>query len=225
MVNVPRVAIVTGASGCFGGAIARRLAVDAATVLVSYRSNRDAADTVVDAIVAAGGIATSYQADVTRPAEVRGMFDAAEQRYGAVDVVVNAARMHLGANLLDIGLDEFDRLSRTNIRGAFLVSQHASHRVRRGGAIVNLISSTHGPTPAALDTAVRAITEGMAGELAGRDITLNAIVCPPARHANTTATGQPLTEAVAQLAGATRWVTGQVISVQGSAAHPSDEEH
>lgn len=216
MVEHARVAVVTGASGCFGGAIARRLAAQGSAVLVAYRTNRDAADAVVDAITCAGGSATSYRSDLTDPAEVRGLFDAAQQRYGAVDVVVNAARLRIGSRLVDVRLQDYDRILQTNVRGAFMVNQQAAHRLRPGGAIVNLLSGGSRIPPTS-DAAVEAITRGLAGELAGHDITVNAVVCAAAAAAyEPAAVTIDVPETVAHLAGPTRWLTGQVIVVQYS---------
>lgn len=64
-------------------------------------------------------------------------FDATSEAFGGVDVVVNTAGIMVLGSIVDLDLDDLDRMHRTNIRGAFVVSQQAARRVRRGGAIIN----------------------------------------------------------------------------------------
>ena len=88
-----KVAIVTGASGGIGAAIAQRLARDGFTVVVNYASNAGPAEALVAKIESAGGRAVAAQADIADPAAVARLFDTAEAAFGGVDVVVNNAGM------------------------------------------------------------------------------------------------------------------------------------
>jgi 3-oxoacyl-[acyl-carrier protein] reductase len=237
----PRVAIVTGGSGGIGRAVAERLAADGLSVVVNYAGRASAADEAVAAIEAAGGTAIAVRADVADEGEVTELFDTAEQRYGGVDVVVHAAGIMLLAPLVDLDLDDLDRMHRINIRGTFVVGQQAARRLRSGGAIVNFSSSV---TKLALPTytayaatkgAVDAMTLILAKELRGRDITVNAVAPGPtatplfldgkdaatvdhlAKLAPLERLGLPIdiAEAVSFLAGPARWVNGQVLYVNG----------
>src|SRR4051812_18317110 len=87
----PRVAIVTGGSRGIGRAAAERLAADGQHVVVVYAGNETEAKAAVAAIEDNGGTAVAVQADVADQASVSAVFDLAEQRYGGIDVVVNAA--------------------------------------------------------------------------------------------------------------------------------------
>ena len=239
-----RVAIVTGATGGIGSEIVKKLAADGMTVLLSYTGNEVRAKELVDEVTAAGGEASAFRADVADESDVEALFDAAEQRYGGVDVVVHTAGIMLLSPLAEQDLDVLDRMHRTNIRGTFVVDQQAARRLRRGGALINFSTSVTklglpGYTAyAASKGAVDAMTLILARELRGRDITVNAVAPGP------TATplfldGKPqevidrlasvpplerlglpadIAEVVAFLAGPGRWVNAQVIYTNGGAA-------
>jgi 3-oxoacyl-[acyl-carrier protein] reductase len=236
-----RVAIVTGASGGIGRAVAVRLAQAGMSVAVHYAGNRDRAQAVADEIVAAGGRALVVAADVADETQVAALFDQVVAEFGGVDVVVNTAGIMLLSPLAELNLDDFDRMHRTNVRGTFVVGQQAARRVRKGGAIINFSSSVAKialPTYtayAATKGAVDAMTLILAKEMRGRDVTVNAVAPGP------TATplfldgkpeqaidnlrnmsplerlGEPndIAEAVAFLAGPARWVNGQIIYANG----------
>lgn len=239
-----RVAVVTGASGGIGRAVAERLGRDGMTVVVHFAGNGGRAQEVVDAVTAAGGQATAVRADVADEAEVAALFDTAEQAHGGVDVVVNTAGIMLLSPLADLSLDDFDRMHRTNVRGTFVVSQQAARRLRPGGALVNFSSSVVElalPTYsayAATKGAVDAMTRILAEEMRGRDVTVNAVApgptatplfldgkpqeavdrlasMPPLERLGTP---EDVAEVVAFLAGPARWVNGQVLLANGGIA-------
>jgi len=240
-INDTRVAIVTGASGGIGRSVAERLAADGMRVIVHFAGNADRAEEAVDAITAAGGAATAIRADVAEADEVRALFDRAEERYGGVDVVVHAAGIMLLSPLVDLSLEDLDRMHRTNVRGTFAVDQQAARRLRSGGAIVNFSSSVvklalpSYTAYAATKGAVDAMTLILAKELRGRDITVNAVAPGPtatplfldgkdqatvdhlAGMAPLERLGTPddVAEAVAFLAGPARWINGQIVYVNG----------
>lgn len=236
-----RVAIVTGASGGIGSAVAERLAADGLSVVVHYAGKADRADALVERISDAGGIATALQADVADEAQVAAMFDQTETTYGGVDVVVHAAGIMILSPLVDFDLDDVDRMHRTNVRGTFVVDQHAARRLRDGGALVNFSSSVvkialpSYTAYAASKGAVDAMTLVLAKELRGRDITVNAVAPGPTATplfldgkdqdtVDRLASMPPLqrlgvpediAEAVSFLAGPARWVNGQILYVNG----------
>jgi 3-oxoacyl-[acyl-carrier protein] reductase len=213
-------------------------------VAVHYAGNKTNAEQAVSAITAAGGTALAVSGDVADEGDVTSAFDAVEAALGRVDVVVNTAGIMLLSAIETLNLDDLDRIYRTNIRGAFVVSQQAARRVRAGGAIINVSTSvtrTQLPTYgayAASKGAVEAMTLILARELRGKDITVNAIAPGPiatplfldgkdeatiARFASAAPLerlGRPedVAEAVCFLAGPARWVNGQVIFANGGLA-------
>lgn len=127
-----RVALVTGGSRGIGRESAERLAADGFAVVINYAGNRTEAEAAVAHVVAAGGEAFAHQADVADEVAVAALFDAAEETFGGVDVVVHAAGVMALSPLADLDLDELDRMYRTNIRGTFAVDQQAARRLRAG---------------------------------------------------------------------------------------------
>lgn len=236
-----RVAVVTGGSRGIGRESAERLAADGFAVVVNYAGNRTEAEAAVAAITAAGGEAFAQQADVADEVAVAALFDAAEETFGGVDVVVHAAGVIALAPLAELELDTLDRMHRTNIRGTFVVDQQAARRLREGGAIINFSSSVlslalPGYTAyAATKGAVEAMTLILARELRGRDVTVNAVAPGPTATAlfldgkdeETVArmaaqpplerlgTPQDIAEVVSFLAYPARWVNGQVLRANG----------
>jgi 3-oxoacyl-[acyl-carrier protein] reductase len=176
------VALVTGGSRGIGGAIARDLAAEGATVIVNYAQGAAAAEDTVAAIVAAGGAARAYQADVTDEAAVRALFDLAKSEFGGLDVLVNSAAITLDAPVARMLADDFERVMRVNTTGTFLCCREAARLMvaARRGAIVNLSSTTSQGGPgtanyAASKGAVIAFTLSIAAELAPYGIRANVV--------------------------------------------------
>jgi 3-oxoacyl-[acyl-carrier protein] reductase len=214
---------------------------DGYAVAIGFLGNDAAAKEVVEGIVAGGSSAIAAQADIADPAAVVELFDAAERAFGGIDVVVNAAGMMVLSPVVELDLDDLDRMYRTNIRGTFVVNQPAARRLRDGGAIINFSSSVVKlalPTYAAYAASKAAVDELsliLARELRGRNITVNALAPGPTATdlfldgkdeatVERMASASPLerlgapadiAELVAELAGPAHWVDGQTIYANG----------
>jgi 3-oxoacyl-[acyl-carrier protein] reductase len=176
-----KVAIVTGSSRGIGAATARRLAADGYRVTVNCVVNRDLAESVANEIKAAGGEAIWVQADVSDAAAVTRLFDATQQAFGGVDVVISNAGIMRLAPFGQMADADFDRMFDVNVKGGFNVMREAARRVRDGGRIISTSSSitllrspTYGPY-AASKAAQELFANILAKELAGRNISVNAI--------------------------------------------------
>ena len=240
-----KVAIVTGGSRGIGAAIAKRLARDGASVIVNYNGSADMAQEVIESIKSQGGQAIPVQADVSKTADVRRLFDQAIKGFGKVDILVNNAGVVLYKPLVEITEEEFDKIFAVNVKGTFFACQEAARRMADDGRIINFSSTTTAlmlPTYSAYVAtkgAVEQITRVLAKELGGRRITVNVVSPGPtdtelfgigktaeqkqrfAQMAALGRLGQPedIADVVAFLASDdARWITGQNIRINGGLA-------
>ena len=176
-----KVAVVTGASKGIGAGIAKALAAEGASVVVNYSSSKAGADTVVAAIVAAGGKAVAAGGDVSKAAEAQGIIDAAIKSYGRLDILVNNSGVYEMLPLETLTEQHFHKLFNINVLGLLLVTQAAAKHLGEGGSVINIGSaitrlkfpgaSVYTATKGAVDV----ITGVLAKELGGRKIRVNSI--------------------------------------------------
>jgi 3-oxoacyl-[acyl-carrier protein] reductase len=140
--------IITGAGQGIGEGIAKRLAQEGASVLVND-IDADNGEKVVAAIQAAGGKASFFRADVTKSADVKALVQAAVDRHGKLDAMVNnAGWTHRNRPALEVSEDEFDKVYAINMKSIYLSTIHAvpAFRANKGGSFIN-IASTAGVRP------------------------------------------------------------------------------
>ena len=180
--------IITGASRGIGAATARLAAERGYAVCVNYRANEAAARGVVSAIEAAGGRAVAVAADVSVEADVVRLFETVDRELGPLAALVNnAGILELQTRVERIDAVRLARVFATNVTGAFICAREAVRRMSTahggaGGAIVNVSSRAaqlgapgeyvdYAASKAALD----ALTVGLAKEVAGEGIRVNAV--------------------------------------------------
>lgn len=159
-----KTAIVTGASRGIGAACAAELARSGFSVAVNYRVNKSAAESVVNAVSAAGGQAFAVKADVSAPEEVTAMFEAVKERFGSVSLLVNNAGIsHIGL-LQDMTDGEIRRQLEVNLMGAIVCSREAARQMipRKSGSIIN-IASMWGEVGASCEAVYSACKAGIIG--------------------------------------------------------------
>ncbi len=183
-----KVLLVTGGSRGIGAATAWLAARQGWAVAVNYRGNSLAADEVVRDIRAAGGSAITVQADVADEAQVLRMFEKVDAKLGRLNGLVNnAGVVDVSARVDEMSLARWRRMFDINVIGSLLCAREAVRRMSsrhggEGGAIVNLSSAAArlgSPGQyvdyAAAKGAIDAFTIGLAKEVAGEGIRVNAV--------------------------------------------------
>ncbi|GJM84703.1 hypothetical protein PR202_ga00396 [Eleusine coracana subsp. coracana] len=187
-----RVALVTGGSRGIGREVCSHLAALGARVVVNYASNSAKADELVAELGSRGHRAVAVKADVSDPADVRALFDRAEEAFGSPPHIVVSCAGLLNPKypaLADTTVEDFDAMFRVNVRGTFLVCREAANRVpaNSGGRIVTFSSSIMGTllpgyaAYTATNGAVEAMTKILAKEVAAKGITANVVAPGPVR--------------------------------------------
>jgi NAD(P)-dependent dehydrogenase (short-subunit alcohol dehydrogenase family) len=138
-----KVAVVAGGAKNLGGLISTRLAEQGAKVVVHFNSDSTKADAdqTVAAIKASGGEAVAVQGDLTRPANVVKLFDAAVEAFGGLDVAINTTGMVIKKPILEVTEADYDRINAINAKAAFFFIQEAGRRLNDRGKICTIVTS------------------------------------------------------------------------------------
>ncbi len=159
-----QVVVVVGASSGIGRETAVRMARRGARVIVAARS-RAGLDELVEEITAEGGTAVAVAADVVDPAAMRGLADAAVERFGRLDTWVHAAAVAVYATFVDTTPEEFRRVVEVNLIGAANGASAALPRLREGGGALVVVSSMEARRAMPLHSAYAASKHGIDGML------------------------------------------------------------
>lgn len=233
-----KVAIVIGGSRGIGRAMARRLGLEGAAVVVGYAHRRQPADEVVAEIVEAGGRAAAQQVDISDRSQISGAFDAAESAFGPVDIVMANGATAVIKPAVDVTENDYDTVFDTNARGVFFVLHEAARRLNDHGRIV--VTSTAGTQMLFPGNSVYLGSKGaaeqfvrtFAQELAPRNITVNSVLpgytdtdLLPDRDRAVAAEASPFGRigqpedvadaAILLVCDDARWITGQAIGAAG----------
>src|ERR1700736_3530153 len=163
-----KIALITGGSRGIGAAIAKRLAADGANVAITYTKGADAAASVVKQIEGVGRKAIAIQAGAADADAVEAAVEKTVATFGRLDVLVNNAGSAVPKRFEETTLEELDRLTDINIRGAFVATQTALKHMKSGGRIISIGSAvgeralTPGLVPySATKGAVKMFTQGL----------------------------------------------------------------
>jgi 3-hydroxybutyrate dehydrogenase len=181
-----RVAVVTGSTSGIGYGIAEALAAEGAAIMLNGFGDAASIEALRAGLAAKHGVPVHYNAaDMSKPADIAGMIEAASRDLGSVDVLVNNAGIQHTALIEDFPAEKWDAVIAINLSAAFHAMQAAIPIMKRQrwGRIIN-IASAHGRVASAQKAAYVAAKHGIVGltkvaaiELANAGITCNAI-CP-----------------------------------------------
>ncbi|KAF0095142.1 MAG: 3-oxoacyl-acyl-carrier protein reductase [Puniceicoccaceae bacterium 5H] len=176
-----KVALVTGASGGIGHAIAARFAEEGAHVAVHYSSNEKPARELVEQIRSQGRKAEAFQADLAEVDAVTKLVHNVHSAFGRLDILVNNAGIPASGEVTSFTPEQYQQAFDVNVRAVFFAVQAAVPLMPDHGRIINISSgmvkrpSARGSIYAATKAAVDSFTQSFAHAFAERRITVNAI--------------------------------------------------
>ncbi len=158
-----KVAIVTGGNSGIGMAIALGLAREGANIVIDYIAHPEATEALEQQIAGLGDTAIGVEADVSKMADLQRLVDAAVEKFGRIDVMVNNAGVETRTSVLDTTEEQYDKVLSINLKSAFFGTQIAARQMIRqggGGRIIN-ITSVHEDWPMPGNTAYCLAKGGM----------------------------------------------------------------
>ena len=144
-----KVAIVTGGNSGIGMAIVLELAKQGANIVIDYVAHPEATEALEKQVAALGDQAIGVRADVSKVADLQNLINAAIQKFGRVDIVVNNAGVETRTSVLDTTEEQYEKVLAINLKSAFFGTQLAARQMIKqggGGRIIN-ITSVHEDWP------------------------------------------------------------------------------
>ena len=234
-----KTALVLGATGGIGEAVAIELAKNGYNIAIHYASN-EAKATELAAKLNPEVKSIAVKGDVADEAAMTAVFNQVKDAFGTIDAIVNTAGIMRLAPISSLDMDEFDAVMRTNVRGTFVVSKLATSFLNEAGVLINFSTSVtrtqfvNYGAYAAAKAAIESLTLVLARELRGKNIRVNTIAPGPtatplflegkteeqikglsmSNPLERLGTPEDIAEAVQSVVNA-QWINGQTIFVNG----------
>jgi len=177
-----KVALVTGGSRGMGAAIAKRLAAEGATVVITYHRSPEKAQAVIAAIEQQGHKAFAIAADSADPAAIDAAINTTVNHYGRIDILVNNAGVYIGKPVGAYTQEDYNSTMDVNVRAVFFAANNVAAHMPRGGRIITIgsnMAERAGGTQSVLytmsKTALTGLTKGLAHDLGPKGITINLV--------------------------------------------------
>jgi 3-oxoacyl-[acyl-carrier protein] reductase len=193
-----KVAVITGSSKGIGAGIAKEYAREGAKVVVNYSSSKESADRVIEEITQNGGTAIAVQADISKIADIKRLFEETRKAYGRLDILVNNASVWRYEMLADVSEETFQLQVTTGLMAQIFCAKEAAAMFdEAGGSIINLSSTISlNPIPGtliycAVKASIDSIARTLAKELGPKNIRVNTIAPGMTESEGSTADGRP----------------------------------
>lgn len=182
-----KVVLIAGGAKNLGGLLSRNFASKGAKVVIHYNSDNtkiDAEKTQTD-IIAAGGEAFLFQADLTNVKNISRLFDSAIERFGGIDIAINTVGKVLKKSFLDTTEEEYDSMSDINAKIAYFFIQEAGKKLNNNGKINTIVTSLlaaftgYYSTYAGAKAPVEHFTRAASKEFGSRGISVTAVAPGP----------------------------------------------
>ncbi|KAH8557109.1 3-oxoacyl-reductase [Umbelopsis sp. PMI_123] len=180
-----KVAIITGGTRGIGEGIVKAFAEQGASIVVTFNTSEDQANSVVKKIKENGGQAISVQADLGDVSGPKKIVDETIKAFGKIDIIVNNAAITLMQPMDKAEAEDIDRLYQVNVRGAILLIKESSPHLQENGRIINISSaSARYPVPglylySATKAALQSLSRTWANEFGSKNITSNTVAPGP----------------------------------------------
>lgn len=185
-----KVALITGSARGLGKAIAERYAEMGADIVINYSKDKKSAEETSDKIKSFGVRCITVQADTSKVADIKRLFDETKKAFGKINIVVANAGIELVETpVTSFTEEQFDRVFSINTKGSYFTIQEAARTVEDNGRIIYIASSTTSfPVPGMAvyggsKTTPRYLVDVLSKEIGYRGVTVNSIIPFAVDHA------------------------------------------
>lgn len=235
--NKNKKALITGASGSIGRAVAIELARGGADVALVFNKNRQKAETLVREIESTDRRAGLIEADIGKIADVKRIVKEASNFLGGLSILVHCAAVFMKTPLEEVNEETFDNIMNINLKGTFFLAQEAAREMKEGGAMIFLSDvAAQKPYPgylpycmskAGVDSMVKGLVKKLSPKISVNAIAPYVVTRPPGMSdegwndlisktpARRASPPEEIAKIAAFLADASASLTGQIIAVDG----------